>query len=355
MKVALAISLVFFGCCTNVVFLELLVKEDPGSGNLITFAQFLLISLEGFIFTSKFGTVKPRIGIKDYMILVVMFFVTSVCNNYAFDFNIPMPLHMIFRAGSLMANMIMGIIILKKQYVFSKYLSVFMITVGIVICTIVSGQEVKSTQKITENSIPATPMETFFWWILGISLLTIALFISARMGLYQEVLYNRYGKHPQEALYYTHLLPLPFFLTLAPNIWRHTLIAINSDPIAILGILIPKNILYLIGNVITHVIINRIIVPDENTITDFLKGEDYHPVVFSEKLRLLDHAVCINEIDSELFKSELQGNYDYLVADPMWIRMRIFLFWMFWAALVVIIVLSIFSYWCLVPSLCSDT
>ncbi|KAK0164019.1 hypothetical protein PV328_002690 [Microctonus aethiopoides] len=252
MKVALAISLVFFGCCTNVVFLELLVKEDPGSGNLITFAQFLLISLEGFIFTSKFGTVKPRIGIKDYMILVVMFFVTSVCNNYAFDFNIPMPLHMIFRAGSLMANMIMGIIILKKQYVFSKYLSVFMITVGIVICTIVSGQEVKSTQKITENSIPATPMETFFWWILGISLLTIALFISARMGLYQEVLYNRYGKHPQEALYYTHLLPLPFFLTLAPNIWRHTLIAINSDPIAILGILIPKNILYLIGNVITQ-------------------------------------------------------------------------------------------------------
>lgn len=50
------------------------------------------------MFTSKFGSVKPRIGIKDYMILVAMFFVTSVCNNYAFDFNIPMPLHMIFRA-----------------------------------------------------------------------------------------------------------------------------------------------------------------------------------------------------------------------------------------------------------------
>ncbi len=27
-----------------------------------------------------------------------MFFLVSVCNNYAFDFNIPMPLHMIFRA-----------------------------------------------------------------------------------------------------------------------------------------------------------------------------------------------------------------------------------------------------------------
>lgn len=30
-----------------------------------------------------------------------MFFVANVCNNYAFDFNIPMPLHMIFRAASI--------------------------------------------------------------------------------------------------------------------------------------------------------------------------------------------------------------------------------------------------------------
>jgi hypothetical protein len=38
----------------------------------------------------------------------------SVTNNYALNFHIPMPLHMIFRAGSLMANMIMGIILLGK-------------------------------------------------------------------------------------------------------------------------------------------------------------------------------------------------------------------------------------------------
>ncbi|CAD6231818.1 GSCOCG00001601001-RA-CDS [Cotesia congregata] len=228
MKVAAAISLVFLGCCTNVIFLELLVKEDPGSGNLITFSQFLLISLEGFIFTSKFGTVRPRIGIKDYMIMVVMFFITSVCNNYAFDFNIPMPLHMIFRA----------------KYVFSKYLSVFMITMGIIICTIVSGNEVKSTQKMVKDAIPPTQMEILFWWSVGIALLTVALFISARMGLYQEELYTKYGKHPYEALYYTHLLPLPFFLTLSSNIWDHAQLALKSDPllIPILGLSAPKSI-----------------------------------------------------------------------------------------------------------------
>ncbi|EZA48485.1 UDP-xylose and UDP-N-acetylglucosamine transporter-like protein [Ooceraea biroi] len=69
MRAAIAVFCVFLGCCTNVVFLELLVKDDPGSGNLITFSQFLFISVEGFLFTSKCGTVKPNIGIKDYFIL----------------------------------------------------------------------------------------------------------------------------------------------------------------------------------------------------------------------------------------------------------------------------------------------
>lgn len=40
-------------------------------------------------------------------------------------------------------------------------------------------------------------------FILGIACLTIALFISARMGIYQETLYKKHGKHPQEALFYT--------------------------------------------------------------------------------------------------------------------------------------------------------
>ncbi|XP_017877667.1 UDP-xylose and UDP-N-acetylglucosamine transporter [Ceratina calcarata] len=251
-KAVTAIASVFLGCCSNVVFLELLVKDDPGSGNLITFSQFLFISLEGFIFTSKCGTVKPKIGIKDYFLLVTMFFIANVCNNYAFDFNIPMPLHMIFRAGSLIANMVMSIMILKKSYAFSKYLSVFMITMGIAICTVVSSKEIKSIQSKNAEQKVTTPWDDFFWWALGIALLTVALFVSARMGIYQEVLHKKYGKQPKEALYYTHLLPLPFFLTLAPNIWEHLKYAVASDPLSIVHFQVPKLIVYLIGNILSQ-------------------------------------------------------------------------------------------------------
>ena len=40
-------------------------------------------------------------------------------------------------------------------------------------------------------------------WCVGISMLTFALFMSARMGIYQEVIYKKYGKHPKEALFYS--------------------------------------------------------------------------------------------------------------------------------------------------------
>lgn len=73
---------------------------DPGSGNLVSFAHFLFIAVEGFIFTSKFGTKPIQIGYKSYAVLVAMFFVVHICNNFAFDLNIPMPLHMIIRAVS---------------------------------------------------------------------------------------------------------------------------------------------------------------------------------------------------------------------------------------------------------------
>merc|ERR1712106_279639 len=79
---------------------------------------------------------------------------------------------------------------------------------------------------------------------------------SARMGIYQEVIYGKFGKHPREALFYTHALPLPGFLLLAPDILSHFNILMASAPIVIpiLNISMPSMLLYLLGNVITQFI-----------------------------------------------------------------------------------------------------
>ena len=40
------------------------------------------------------------------------------------------------------------------------------------------------------------------WFFSGIGMLTFALFLSARMGIFQETVYTKHGKHPSEALFY---------------------------------------------------------------------------------------------------------------------------------------------------------
>ncbi|XP_038210008.1 UDP-xylose and UDP-N-acetylglucosamine transporter [Zerene cesonia] len=253
-KAALAICMVFVGCCSNVVFLELVVKEDPGAGNLATFLQFLLIATVGFCTVGKFGTAKRNIPFNQYLLLVGFFWTSSVANNYAFDFNISMPLHMIFRAGSLMANMAMGVWILKKRYPALKYLAVFMISAGIAICTIQSSGEVKAPRETHEDAAEEEKLKfiDWLWWCLGIAILTFALFLSARMGIFQESLYSKYGKHPWEALYYTHLLPLVFWLPTAPNITNHVSIALSTPVVEFLGITFPRQVLWLILYVLTQ-------------------------------------------------------------------------------------------------------
>ncbi|XP_016998984.2 UDP-xylose and UDP-N-acetylglucosamine transporter [Drosophila takahashii] len=248
-RAVLAIGGVFLGCCSGVVFLELLVKLDPGAGNLITAAQFAFIALEGFIFTSRFGLAQRVISLTDYALLVAMFFLTSVCNNYVFEFNVPMTLHMIIRGGSLISNMCLGTLILKRSYRLSQYISVVMISVGIFICTYFSSPDLVGRKE--ENLDGSTDM---FWWLVGVLLLVLALFVSSYMGVTQELLYRRHGKCAREALYYTHLLPLPAFLLMQDNIRTHWLLALAGESyhLPLLGVAVPLILVYLLGNVLAQ-------------------------------------------------------------------------------------------------------
>lgn len=255
MGTVFAIILVFIGCCSNVVSLELLVRDFPGCGNIVTFAQFLFIALEGFIFETKFGRKKPAIPISNYVVMVTMFFTISVINNYALNFNIAMPLHMIFRSGSLIANMILGIIILKKRYSASKYLSIALVSAGIFICTIMSAKQVNVSSEGTADD----GFYAFMRWLIGIAMLTFALLMSARMGIFQETLYKQYGKHSKEALFYNHCLPLPGFLLLATDIYNHSIYFSQSTPVLVpvVGITAPIMWIYLLINVITQYVCIR--------------------------------------------------------------------------------------------------
>ena len=146
------------------------------SGHLITFGQFLFISLERL--THFKWSEGLRIPFRRHMLLVALFVSVSVINNWSFSFNIPLTLHIVFRAGSLVTNCILSRLILKKHFSVEKYISVMIITSGIFLCTFMSASS-KQNEQLNSLSSPTI--------VTGLLVLSIALFLSSFIGIVQEV------------------------------------------------------------------------------------------------------------------------------------------------------------------------
>jgi solute carrier family 35 (UDP-xylose/UDP-N-acetylglucosamine transporter), member B4 len=110
---------------SNALTLERVTSEYPKSGSLITFCQFLLVSLHGlpkFIEVTRgplnipIPRLRPRrLPLTSYLIQVALFYFVSLLNNLAFGYNIPMPVHIIFRSGGLVVSMLMGWLLSRKS------------------------------------------------------------------------------------------------------------------------------------------------------------------------------------------------------------------------------------------------
>jgi len=98
----------------------------------------------------------------------------------------------------------------------------------------------------------------FIDWSIGIVMLSTSLVLSALMGVNQERIFAKWGKHYEEALFFTHFLPLPGFLLLYEDILTHFSNIIHADPkfLPFLGFQIPQ-IAFLFGNIVSQYICAR--------------------------------------------------------------------------------------------------
>ncbi|GLB33248.1 putative UAA transporter family protein [Lyophyllum shimeji] len=248
------LSLVFGGCCSNAITLEQLTSSYPHAGSLITFFQFLLISLHGLpthITWTRYGPrFKPRrIPLTPYLIQVSLFYFISLLNNAAFAYRIPMAVHIIFRSGGLIVSMLLGWIVVGKRYTLAQILSVLLVTLGVVLTTLSASSPGQPSPTVDTQSNPYT-------YATGIAILTLALLFSGFLGLVQDWTYSKYGRPTipgqpgqsdgkeketgtktkteespawQESMFYLHFLALPMFLSVRTDLLAQ-IQAINSGP-----------------------------------------------------------------------------------------------------------------------------
>lgn len=224
-------TLIFGGCCSNALTLEQLTSHYPNSGSLITFAQFLAISIHGlpkFIVFTPYPKLRPRrIPILPYLIQVALFYAVSLLNNAAFAYRIPMAVHIIFRSGGLVINMIMGWLLRGKRYSPGQVASVLLVTAGVIMTTL-SASKPRAPKTSQFNSLSSPDHSRTY--IFGISILTLALVLSGFLGMVQDKTFATYvrnapptpndsqSKQPveqppawQESMFYLHMLSMPMF------------------------------------------------------------------------------------------------------------------------------------------------
>ncbi|KAJ5129188.1 uncharacterized protein N7515_005227 [Penicillium bovifimosum] len=221
----LMVSLIFGGCCANVFALEAIIKEQPAAGLLITFAQFVICAL--FTLPSFFSLpagpralfIQPRaVPLRSWVVYTAYFVSVNLLNNWAFAYKISVPLHIILRSAGPVASMVIGYLYNGKRYSRGQITSVAMLTVGVAAAAMADAQAKGVSMHADSDSTDTMTTVT------GFTILVLAMVLSAFQGIYADRLYATYGRdHWKEALFYSHALSLPLFLTSYPQLldqWR---------------------------------------------------------------------------------------------------------------------------------------
>lgn len=202
----LSFLLIFIGGCGQTFFLEYMIYVEPHAGQTITFFQFLAIALAGvskFVdrdpkesilrFWKKFHLVKRKIAFKYHALLVFLSWMGAYTSAKAYNFNISVSLHMVFKSGILLINMLLGACILHKRYNHKQVLSVLLVTFGVLMTTAAS---LPSSQK------SASGESDILNWFVGLSILIVSLVTTGFLGIFQDMAYDKFGKHWEEVLFY---------------------------------------------------------------------------------------------------------------------------------------------------------
>ncbi|KAK0383096.1 hypothetical protein NLU13_9010 [Sarocladium strictum] len=250
---SIMLGLIFGGCCSNVYALEAIVKHDPRSGTLMTFAQFLFVAVTGYL--AQFDKAYPpffvppnKVPLRRWMINIILFFSINVLNNHAFSYDISVPVHIILRSGGSITTMCAGYL-WGKRYSRIQVTAVVFLTLGVILAAW-SDAQAKGASKSRDEVKPA--------FGVGLAILFLAQILSAVMGLYTEATYSKYGPHWKENLFYSHVLSLPLFLPFAPSMYRTLRLMMQTKPFVIsvpmtfvpIELPIASQIGYLITNVL---------------------------------------------------------------------------------------------------------
>lgn len=162
-----AILLIFGGCCSNVYTLEAITHRVSDCGLLVTFAQFLGITVLGFLQFSmshqgRQAIWEHKVPLIEFGKIVGFHFSVSILNNMALNYHISVPVHIILRSGGSMITMLLAYLFFDRRYTYRQIAAVLLVTLGVIVST-ATGRESSASPATVQES------EDYSRFLLGVS------------------------------------------------------------------------------------------------------------------------------------------------------------------------------------------
>jgi UDP-xylose/UDP-N-acetylglucosamine transporter B4 len=213
------IGVVIGGVGANICF-EKLNQLDPGCGAVITLLQYVVAVAERAPDATTYIK-APAIPYTFHILFCVLLFCGSWLGNTCLAFDLPFPLFLVIKNSNLVFTLIVGAIALGKRYSMGQIFAVVLVSAGVVMAVL------EQQQSSTGGASDETSSKT----LVGILLCAGATLCMACLSCAQEYTFGKYklknGKTAtKEAMFFTHVLGLPFFIS--GGLWQHV-IALAAD------------------------------------------------------------------------------------------------------------------------------
>ncbi|KAJ6557213.1 UAA transporter [Mycena vulgaris] len=213
--------MVMGGCCVNVWAYEQLLIMNARIGSALTFSQVVFVaaqSLPAFLVIPpghRLPRFKPRqVPLKHWAAQVLLLTTGSLLNNWAFAYNIPLTILIVFRSAGLAVSMIFGFLLAGKRYTVMQVVSVLLVSAGVILATLARPSAAAAAKQTTQ----VQSADELRKYTIGVSMLVTSLVLTGLFGLLQERTYRTYGPCWKEGVFYTHFLSLPVFLFLVQDV-----------------------------------------------------------------------------------------------------------------------------------------
>ena len=204
--------MIFAGCAAQLPH-EIMNTRDKGCGDLISLFEYVFgfcLSLPWCFSKRPFRVEPRRHAVVALLALSYVFF-----SNVALSSKIPTSIYVVLKNGTLLANLVVGTIVLRKRYSLAQYAAVALVTLGLASTALRAKTNDHDDHRQRGNKDDD--------YLLGIVCLVVALLSRAGGSALQER-YMHLAKgdvSTAEMIFMRTAMGLPFFLARSNNVRSH--------------------------------------------------------------------------------------------------------------------------------------